>query len=179
MNLIQTDAAINSGNSGGPLINKYGQVIGINSSKMSSSYSSSGASIEGIGFAIPSNDVAKIVEDFMEYGHVTGKPQLGISCQNVTDTIAEMYNLPVGIYVTDVTKGGAAEKAGLTTGDVITKFDGKEVKTSTELNAEKNKHKAGDEVEITYIRHGEEETVKVVLSEEEPVILDDANSIDE
>ena len=94
MNLLQTDAAINSGNSGGPLINKYGQVIGINSSKMSSSYSSQ-ASIEGIGFAIPSNEVAKIVDDLMQYGYVTGKPQLGISCQDVTETISRMYNLPV------------------------------------------------------------------------------------
>ena len=88
MNLIQTDAAINSGNSGGPLINKYGQVIGINSSKLSSSYGS--ASIEGIGFAIPSNETTAIVKDLMEFGYVTGKPQLGISCQNVTETISQM-----------------------------------------------------------------------------------------
>ena len=88
MDLIQTDAAINSGNSGGPLINKYGQVIGINSSKMSASYSE--ASIDNIGFAIPSNETAQIVDDLMKYGFVTGKPQLGISCQDVTETIAQM-----------------------------------------------------------------------------------------
>lgn len=99
MNLIQTDAAINSGNSGGPLINKYGQVIGINSSKMSASYSET--SIEGIGFAIPSNEVSEIIDDIMEYGYVTGKPQLGISCQDVNETISQMYNLPVGVYITD------------------------------------------------------------------------------
>jgi serine protease Do len=163
MTLLQTDAAINSGNSGGPLINKYGQVIGINSSKMSASYSET--SIEGIGFAIPSNETAQIVDDIMEYGYVTGKPQLGISCQNVTDTIAKMYNLPVGVYVTAVTDGSAADKAGLQSGDVITAVDGEEVKTSEELNAKKNEHKAGESLELTYIRSGNEEKVKVTLDE--------------
>jgi serine protease Do len=168
MNLIQTDAAINSGNSGGPLINMYGQVIGINSSKMSSSYSlmgSSGASIEGIGFAIPSNQVMTIVDDLMKYGYVTGKPQLGISCQDVTETVSKMYNLPVGVYVTEVTKGSAADKAGLEVGDVITAVDDTEVSTSSELVAEKNKHSAGDKIELTFIRDGKEKTVKVTLDE--------------
>lgn len=163
MKLLQTDAAINSGNSGGPLINKYGQVIGINSSKMSSSYGT--ASIEGIGFAIPSNDVSRIVDDIMEHGYVTGKPQLGISCQNVTEQISQAYNLPVGVYVTEVSKGSAAEKAGLKSGDVITAFDGEEVETIDELNAKKNLHSAGDEIELTYIRSGKEEKVSIVLDE--------------
>lgn len=164
MTLIQTDAAINSGNSGGPLINKYGQVVGINSSKMSSSYGD-GASIEGIGFAIPSNEVSRIVDDIMQYGFVTGKPQLGISCQDVTDTIAQMYNMPVGVYVTAVSEGSAAEKAGIKSGDIITGIEGKDVKTGEELTAEKNKFSAGDEVEITFVRDGEEQTVKVTLDE--------------
>lgn len=163
MTLIQTDAAINSGNSGGPLINRYGQVIGINSSKMSSSYGS--ASIEGIGFAIPSDEVSKIVDDIMKYGYVTGKPQLGISCQDVTETISQMYNLPVGVYVTDVTEGSAADIAGLESGDVITEIDGKEVSTSEELTAEKNKHSAGDKVKITYIRSGKERHTEITLDE--------------
>ncbi len=163
MNLIQTDTAINSGNSGGPLINKKGQVVGINSSKMSSSYGS--ASIEGIGFAIPSNEVSQIIDDLMEYGYVTGKPQLGISCQNVTDAISQMYNMPVGIYVTDVSGNSAADKAGLQSGDIITAVDDTEVSTSEELNAEKNKHSAGDTIEITYIRGGKEKTAEVVLDE--------------
>ncbi|MBO5103863.1 MAG: trypsin-like peptidase domain-containing protein [Ruminococcus sp.] len=163
MNLIQTDTAINEGNSGGPLINKKGQIVGINSSKMSASYGS--ASIEGIGFAIPSNEVSKIVDDLMEYGYVTGKPQLGISCQDVTDTISQMYNMPVGIYVTDVTKNSAADKAGLQAGDVITAINDKEVSTYEELNAEKNKHSAGDTIELTYIRSGKEKTTEVVLDE--------------
>lgn len=165
MTLLQTDAAINSGNSGGPLINKYGQVIGINSSKMSASYSET--SIEGIGFAIPSNEVAQIVDDIMEYGYVTGKPQLGISCQDVTETISKMYNLPVGVYVTTVTDGSAADKAGLKSGDVITAVDGEEVKTSAELNAKKNLHKAGETLELTYMRSGKEEKVTVTLDQAE------------
>ncbi len=163
MNLIQTDTAINSGNSGGPLINKKGQVVGINSSKMSSSYGS--ASIEGIGFAIPSNEVSQIVDDLMEYGYVTGKPQLGISCQDVTETISQMYNMPIGIYITDVSKNSAADKAGLQEGDIITAVDDKEVSTSEELNAEKNKHSAGETIEITYMRSGREKTTEVVLDE--------------
>lgn len=165
MNLLQTDAAINSGNSGGPLINRYGQVIGINSSKMSSSYSSSSASIEGIGFAIPSNEVSQIVDDLMKYGYVTGKPQLGISCQDVTETVSRMYNLPVGVYITAVTEGSAADMAGLRSGDVITAVDDTEVATYEELNAVKNQHSAGDAIEITYIRDGQENTVRVVLDE--------------
>ncbi len=164
MNLIQTDTAINSGNSGGPLINKYGQVIGINSSKMSSSYYGE-ASIEGIGFAIPSNEVSAIVDDIMEYGYVTGKPQLGISCQDVTETVSKMYNMPIGVYVVEVTDGSAAENAGLKSGDIITEVDGVEVATYDELNSQKNMHSAGDTIEITYIRNGEEHKTTVELDE--------------
>lgn len=163
MNLIQTDAAINSGNSGGPLINKFGQVIGINSSKMSSSYGA--ASIEGIGFAIPSNEVSQIVEDIMNYGYVTGKPQLGISCQDVTETISQMYNMPVGVYVVEISEGSAAEKAGLKKGDIITAVDGVEVTTSEELTSQKNLHAAGEKIELTFFRNGEEMTVSVTLDE--------------
>lgn len=163
MTLIQTDAAINSGNSGGPLINKNGQVIGINSSKMSASYSET--SIEGIGFAIPSNEAAKIVEDIMEYGYVTGKPQLGISCQNITENISKMYDLPVGVYITEVAKDGAAEKAGLQTGDIIIKINDEDVATYEELTAKKNEHKAGETIELTYVRNGSEEKVTVTLDE--------------
>ncbi len=163
MTLLQTDAAINSGNSGGPLINKYGQVIGINSSKMSASYSET--SIEGIGFAIPSNETAKIVDDIMEYGYVTGKPQLGISCQDVTETISKMYNLPIGVYITAVTDDSAADKAGLQSGDIIIKVDGEDITNYEELKAKKNEHKAGESLELTYVRSGNEDTVTVTLDE--------------
>lgn len=163
MNLIQTDTAINSGNSGGPLINKKGQVIGINSSKMSSGYGD--ASIEGIGFAIPSNETSSIIDDLMQYGYVTGKPQLGISCQDVTESISRMYNMPVGVYITEVSEDSAAEKAGLQSGDIIVAVDGKDVETAEALNAQKNTHTAGDTVEITYIRGGKEKTVDITLDE--------------
>ena len=163
MTLIQTDAAINSGNSGGPLINKYGQVIGINSSKMSASYSET--SIEGIGFAIPSNEAARIVGDIMEYGYVTGKPRLGISCQTVTEDISRMYNLPAGVYITAVEENSAADKAGLQTGDIITGIDSETVTTFEELTAKKNEHKAGESMEVTFTRNGEDMTVSVTLDE--------------
>ncbi len=176
MNLIQTDAAINSGNSGGPLINKYGQVIGINSSKMSSSYGSSEASIEGIGFAIPSNLTASVIDDLMKYGYVTGKPKLGIYYYPVSDTAAKMYNIPVGVFVSDVIKGGAAEKAGIKKSDVIIEFNGKKIKSDSDLIAELNSYSAGDEVEIKLIRNGDEEkTVKLVLDEAEPSKKTDKN----
>lgn len=163
MNLIQTDAAINSGNSGGPLIDMNGKVIGINSSKMSSSYSAS--SIEGIGFAIPSNEVSKIVDDLIKYGYVTGKPQFGISAQDVTETISNMYNLPLGAYITAVEEGSAADEAGLIAGDVITGADGETITTVEELNIIKNKHTAGDEIEITYVRSGKTQNATVTLGE--------------
>lgn len=164
MSLIQTDTAINEGNSGGPLINKYGQVIGINSSKMSSSGFGS-ASIEGICFAIPSNKVVNVVDDFMNYGYVKGKPQLGISCRDVTAEISQMYDMPLGVYVVEVTEGSAAEKAGLKKGDIITAVDDVKVETAAELTAQKNLHMAGDEIKLTYMRNGEEMTATLVLDE--------------
>ncbi len=165
MNLIQTDAAINSGNSGGPLINKYGQVIGINSSKMSTNYYGE-ASIEGICFAIPSNKVSDVVEDFLTYGYVKGKPQLGISCRDVTSEISEMYGMPLGVYVVEVTEGSASEKAGLKKGDIITAVDDVTVKSSAELTAQKNTHKAGEIITLTFVRNGEEMTTELTLDEQ-------------
>ena len=178
MTLIQTDATINSGNSGGPLINKYGQVIGINSSKMSSSYGSTEASIEGIGFAIPSNKTAAIIDDLMKYGYVTGKPQLGISCRNVTETASKMYNLPVGIFVAKVNEGSAAEKAGLQESDIIVAVNGTKVQSDTDLIAEMNAFSAGDTIDVTFIRNGEEKTVKLTLDEKE-VAKEDKDSKDQ
>jgi serine protease Do len=166
MSLIQTDTAINEGNSGGPLINKYGQVIGINSSKMSSSGLGS-ASIEGICFAIPSNKVSDVVDDFLNYGFVKGKPQLGISCRDVTEDVSELYDMPLGVYIVEVTEGGAAEAAGLKKSDIIIAVDDVKVKTSSELTAQKNLHKAGDEIKVTFMRNGEKMTVTLILGEAE------------
>ena len=165
MTLIQTDTAINNGNSGGPLINSSGQVVGINSAKMSSSVSSSGATIEGIGFAIPMTEAREIVDDLINYGYVTGRPQLGISCQDVSEAVSQAYNLPIGAYVISVTDGGAAAEAGLQVGDVITAINDNKIETTEELNNYKNEYNAGDTITLTIVRNGQEQKVSVVLQE--------------
>lgn len=164
MTLIQTDTAINNGNSGGPLINSSGQVIGINSAKMSSTYSGE-ATVEGIGFAIPMSEAKNIVDDLINYGYVTGRPQLGISCQDVTEAVSQAYNIPVGAYIFSVTAGGAADQAGLQPGDVITSIQDQTISTTEELNAVKNQYKAGDTITLTYVRAGETKKVDVTLAE--------------
>lgn len=164
MTLIQTDTAINNGNSGGPLINSSGQVIGINSAKMSSTYSGE-ATVEGIGFAIPMSEAKSIVDDLINYGYVTGRPQLGISCQDVTEAVSQAYNIPVGAYIFSVTAGGAAYQAGLQPGDVITGIQDQTISTTEELNAVKNQYKAGDTITLTYVRAGETKKVDVTLAE--------------
>lgn len=164
MTLIQTDTAINIGNSGGPLINSSGQVIGINSAKMSSTYSGE-ATVEGIGFAIPMSEAKSIVDDLINYGYVTGRPQLGISCQDVTEAVSQAYNIPVGAYIFSVTAGGAADQAGLQPGDVITGIQDQTISTTEELNAVKNQYKAGDTITLTYVRAGETKKVDVTLAE--------------
>ncbi len=165
MTLIQTDTAINSGNSGGPLINGAGQVIGINSAKMSSSYSSNSATIEGIGFAIPMTEAKTIIDDLINYGYVTGRPQLGITCQDVSEAVSQAYQIPVGAYIISVTAGGAADVAGLQPADVITAIDGQTITTTEELNSVKNEHNAGDEVTLTIVRNGQTQDVTLTLEE--------------
>jgi len=159
--LIQTDAAINPGNSGGALLNSKGQVIGINSVKIVSE------EYEGLGFAIPINTVKDIVNDLMEYNYVKGRPFLGISADpNYDEKAAKYYNAPVGILVAQVTPFSGAYKAGIQRGDIITKFDGKAVKTVAELNELKNKHKPGDIVKVEIYRDGKTYTLDVTLTEE-------------
>lgn len=162
MTLLQTDAAINPGNSGGALINKYGEVIGINSVKISSSTS------EGLGFAIPINEVKPIVRDLIGYGYVRGRPIIGVNVQQISEEIAYYNNLPVdhGLYVMGVTSGSAAEKAGIQRGDIILAIEGQEVRTSTELNNIRDQHTAGDVVQIELDRNGEKMTVSVILDED-------------
>lgn len=168
MNLIQTDAAINAGNSGGPLINSYGQVIGINSAKMSSSYTS--ASIEGLGFAIPISEAQTIINDLINFGYVTGRPQLGLSLYDVSENDSVRYNIPVGAYVSALDEDGAAAKAGIKKGDVIVGADGEEIKTAEELNEIKNKHGAGDVMKITVMRDGQKLEFDVTLQEQKQSI---------
>lgn len=165
MTLIQTDTAINNGNSGGPLINSSGQVIGINSAKMSSTYYSSSATIEGIGFAIPITEAKEIVDDLITYGYVTGRPQLGITCQDVSEAVSQAYNIPVGSYIISITEGGAADKAGLQIQDVIIAIDGQTITNTEELNNYKNEHDAGDQVVLTIVRAGQQMNVTVTLEE--------------
>ncbi len=165
MNLIQTDAAINSGNSGGPLLNSCGQVIGINSAKISSNYYSSSASIEGIGFAIPISDAQAIIDDLINYKYVTGRPQLGIGTRDVTETVSRYYNIPMGVYVAMVEEGSTAEFAGIEVGDVIIAIDNEPVTTTDELNEIKNRHKSGDTVTLTITRNNKDIDIELILQE--------------
>ena len=160
MTLIQTDAAINSGNSGGMLLNSYGQVIGINSMKMGSSYGE--ASVEGLGFAIPINDAAEIIRSLITDGYVTGRPQLGITGTTITEEQAEFYHIPQGVYVYSVSENSASR---LQQGDIITAIDGTEITTMEELNEQKNLHKAGETVTLHISRNGENMEVPVTLQE--------------
>lgn len=168
MSLIQTDAAINSGNSGGPLINSYGQVIGINSAKMSSSYSSATASVEGLGFAIPMAHAQKVIDDLIDYGYVRGKPVIGITARDVTEDISQAYGLPMGVYVTEVVEGGAADLAGIRAGDIIIAVNGQSVSSYEELNDAKNSFSAGDTISMTAVRNGSDLEFDVVLQEKVP-----------
>ena len=136
----------------------------INSAKMSSTYSGE-ATVEGIGFAIPMSEAKSIVDDLINYGYVTGRPQLGISCQDVTEAVSQAYNIPVGAYIFSVTAGGAADQAGLQPGDVITGIQDQTISTTEELNAVKNQYKAGDTITLTYVRAGETKKVDVTLAE--------------
>ena len=160
MTLIQTDAAINAGNSGGMLLNSYGQVIGINSMKMGASYGE--ASVEGLGFAIPISDAAEIIRSLITNGYVTGRPMLGISGTTITEETAALYHLPQGVYVY------SASDPSLQQGDVITAIDGTAVTTMEELNTQKNLHKAGETVTLHIIRDGESADVQITLQESKP-----------
>jgi len=166
MNLIQTDAAINQGNSGGPLINSYGQVIGINSAKLSNKYYSN-ATIEGLCFAIPISHAKVIVDDLIKYGYVRGKPSLGYSGVPITEEVSQAYGLPVGVYIREVTPGGAADLAGLKSGDIIIAIDGKTITDNDELNTETAKHKAGDSITVTVTRNREDIDFTLILQEKE------------
>ncbi|HEX3048699.1 MAG TPA: trypsin-like peptidase domain-containing protein [Bacillota bacterium] len=160
LNLIQTDAAINPGNSGGALVNSYGQVIGINTIKISVS------GVEGLGFAIPINNAKPIIDQLIMFGYVKGRPAIGISGKEITQAIAQYYNLPPGIYIVEVTPGSGADKAGLQQGDILVNLDGKEIRAMTDLDAVKKEHKANDTVNAAIIRNGNKKTIKLTFSEE-------------
>ena len=159
MHLLQTDAAINAGNSGGPLVNSCGQVIGINSAKMASS------SVEGLGFAIPINQVKTIVDDLINYNYVTGRPQFGWSIIDISESDSRRYNMPMGAYVIDVQDGSAADKAGIQLRDIVIEVDGEKVSSTADINALMSNYKAGDTVTLTINRKGEDVKVDVTLDE--------------
>ena len=158
--LIQTDAAINPGNSGGALVNSKGEVIGINTVKISSTET------EGLGFAIPTDDAMPIIEELMSKGKIV-RPYIGISGVNLDKTTAKMYNLVEGVYVAQVVNNSPASAAGIQKADIIIGIDGKDITTMEELNEVKNTKKIGDEVTLKIYRAGKETQVKVKLASDE------------
>ena len=163
INMMQTDAAINPGNSGGPLFNMLGQVIGITSAKYSG-LTESGATIEGIGFAIPMDDVYGMLEDLRLYGYITGA-YLGVSISDVDPTIAEAYGLPVGTLVRSVVAGSCADKGGIQPSDIIVNLGGHEIKNINDLSRVLRKFKAGDEITATVHRNGQLVQLMLTLDE--------------
>ena len=161
MSLIQMDASVSPGNSGGGLFNMNGELVGIVNAK------SSDSDAEGLGFAIPVNDAVKVAQELLENGYVTGRPYLGISYYAVTDaqTAAQLGVNAYGVYIVEVVKGGPADKAGLQAGDRIVSMDGSEVATQSDLGTLMQDHKAGDTIEITVARGGQMQTVTVTLGE--------------
>ena len=161
MSLIQMDASVSPGNSGGGLFNMNGELIGIVNAKSSSS------DAEGLGFAIPINDAIKVAQDLLENGYVTGRPYMGITYLAVTDaqTAAQLGVNAYGIYVVDVVSGGPADKAGLKAGDRIVSIDNTEVAQKTDLGTLMQEHSAGDTLSITVARDGQMQTVSLTLGE--------------
>ena len=158
-NMIQITAAINEGNSGGPLFNIYGEVVGIVSAKYSSS--SSGNSVEGLGFAIPMDDVRSMIKDIMENGQVTTRPYLGISAYY--NSQPQVSGVSAGVYVESVEAGGPAEKAGLQAGDVITMIGSSIITNRDDISSLSKTYKAGDTVTITYVRDGQVATTELTF----------------
>lgn len=163
MELIQTDCAINSGNSGGALLNLYGEVIGITNAKYSGSGSSSGASIDNIGFAIPINNVSDIVKSIIEKGYIS-KPYIGVSVEDVSDE-AVSYGLPKGAAVRTIVENGPAEKAGLKINDIITSVNGTEITCSDDLVKTIGDLKAGQEIHLSVYRQSETLDITVTVEE--------------
>ena len=160
-NMIQTDTSINPGNSGGPLFNQYGEVVGIVSAKYSQS--SNGTTVEGLGFAIPMNDVFSMVKDIMTNGYVSNRAYLGITPQTLTEGTAAQFHYDVtsGVFINYVEPDSAADKAGLKMGDVITKVDDTDIKSVEDLNLAKKKYSAGDTATLEVYRPDGSVTVEI------------------
>ena len=163
MTLIQTNAALNSGNSGGPLLNCYGQVIGINTMKIGDYMSDDG--VEGLGFAIPSVTVKEIVDQLISNGYVAGRPSLGISGQAVTAFDQLYYRIPLGVCITDIDEASDAAAKGLAVGDIILQLDGKRITDTETLTSLLYSHEAGDLVALVIYRQGKQYSVTVQLGQ--------------
>ena len=159
MTLLQTTAAINEGNSGGPLINMHGQVIGITNMKMVSYY----VTVEAIAFAIPSTNIKAVVDELVRNGYVSGRPGIGITVTPIPSTAKDYYTLPMGVYIRSVNEYSDAHKKGLTTGDIIVAADGEDVTDSGELNRIKDRHGVGEILTLTIYRNGETFDVEIEL----------------
>ena len=170
ISMIQTDAAINPGNSGGPLFNMYGEVIGITTAKYSGT-TGSGASIEGIGFAIPIDDVEPLISDLIDYGYVTGA-YMAVTVQDMDSKSADMFSLPTGAYIVSTEPGGAADRAGIQAKDIVIGIDSHAVSNVTELTRALRNYKAGDTATVKLIRSGREMTLEIVF-DERPQQLED------
>jgi len=162
VNMFQIDAAVNNGNSGGPVFNVYGQVIGVVTAKFSL------GGMEGLGFAIPIGDACSIAKDLVEKGYVSGKAYLGLTMASVSPSVAKYYDMVQGVYVYDVEEGSCSEEAGLTVGDIITAIDGESVLTSSDLAKAVRLYRAGDSAVLTVYREQEYIEITVVFDEELP-----------
>ena len=163
MTLIQTNAALNSGNSGGPLINCYGQVVGINTMKIGDNMSTAG--VEGLGFAIPSTTVKEIVDQLLNQGYVSGRPWLGVTVQQLSSFDQLYYRLPSGLYITEVAQNTDAAAKGLTPGDILLSIDDQRLTNTNALQQLLYNHNAGDTVDVVIYRNGKQYQLKLQLSE--------------
>ncbi|MBQ3487253.1 MAG: PDZ domain-containing protein, partial [Clostridia bacterium] len=164
MTLLQTNAALNSGNSGGPLINLYGQVIGINTMKIGDRVTSAG--VEGLGFAIPSVTVKNIVDQLIGQGYVSGRPWLGISGESLSPFYQHYYLLPAGLYITSVESGSPADLAGILPRDILLALDGTPVTSQDDLERLLLDRQTGDTVVLTLYRAGQQGRVELTLAED-------------
>ena len=163
LTLIQTNAALNSGNSGGPLINCYGQVIGINTMKISTFTDEAG--VEGIGFAIPSATVKEIVEQLVEQGYVSGRPTLGITGESVSNFYQYYYRMPAGMYITEVASDSSAALVGIQSGDILISVNDTRITSTDELNTFLYGCEVGDTVTVIIYRSGRQYSVELTLTE--------------
>lgn len=161
MTLIQTNAALNAGNSGGPLINCYGQVVGVNTMKIGSAYSAAG--VEGLGFAIPMDAAKEILEDIIRMGYVPGRPPLGLEMEELPALTMAYHRLPSGLYIHSVEAGTQCAEAGVAPGDLLLSLNGEKTGTMAELSAALGSYSAGDEVELVLYRRGQRYTLRITL----------------